>query len=77
LERRFAHIQEKSQRTDATLQVFLSETRTLRRALEKESVTNVSGSRKELIQRARADGLRAQEELERLERELEAFNAAG
>jgi len=75
LQRSFVRIQHASQRARKSLDAFLSDIRTLRRALEKAPATNISGSTKELIRKARDDSQQARHDLEGMARELDTVTS--
>ena len=75
LQRSFVRIQHASQQARKSLDAFLSDLRTLRRALEKDPAGNISGSTKELIRKARDDGQQARQDLGGMARELDTVTS--
>jgi hypothetical protein len=67
----FGIIQQASQRAGEAFKPFLSDLHALRRAFESEATSNASDSTKELIRKAKNEGLRVRLELAAIRRELD------
>lgn len=67
----FGIIRQASQRAGEAFQPFLSDLHALRRALESEVTSNASDSTKELIRKAKNEGLQVRLELEAIRHELD------
>jgi len=75
LQQSFDSIQQASQQTSEAFKPFISEVRTLRRALESEPSPNANDSTKELIRKAKDDGQKLRQDLEITRRKLETVTA--